>query len=122
MSRRLLEEPKLVIIERPNFRFVLCVACYVSAVLKMFPHERTFIEIADFFRVTGFITVRLIEAGQNCHKVRESVVVHLEAKTNLESPETFNNLVVSSPCYIPLTRTTRSHKDAERCLASLGSN
>lgn len=58
----LIKEAELMIIERPNFCFVFRVSSHVAAILEMLPHERTFVEISNLFRVARLISVRLIEA------------------------------------------------------------
>lgn len=82
MGRWLIEESKLVIIEGPDFRLVFGISSNVSAVLKMLPHERTFVEIANLFRITRLVAVRLIEAGKNCHEVGKCVIVDLSRKSS----------------------------------------
>lgn len=63
VSRGLIEKSEFVVIKCPNFGLVLRISCHVAAVLKVLPHERTFVEMTYFFRIASLVAERLVKSS-----------------------------------------------------------
>uniref|UniRef100_A0A8D8F455 (northern house mosquito) hypothetical protein n=1 Tax=Culex pipiens TaxID=7175 RepID=A0A8D8F455_CULPI len=80
----LLNETKLVVIERVDAGLVLGIGRNVATVGKVLPQERTRFQLANLPRVAHIVRERVIVSGQDRHQVRVRVVVDLVIPLQLE--------------------------------------